>query len=290
MALPPRRSSGTYHDATIYAADAALLDGPHWINDHVIVLAYEYLAHEVYAGRDDLCFVHPGAAAMLIFGDAEDVTDIAGGLGFASKRAIFIPLTDHDGLTEASGGSHWTLLCVSTSTLCVASSDAAGESKKVAGSGGGGGAAGSSEEGAAARPAACSCTFTYFDSMGGGLTRAAQRVADKIGAYFGAVAVQASSPAGAGSVETRVVVGKAPKQMNGYDCGIYVIAMTEFLAATAAAAGLTAGSAAGLTAGVAAGPSVDMTEAVSAAACVAKRRELHRQALLVLRGPTESLR
>ncbi|EFC50534.1 predicted protein [Naegleria gruberi] len=59
--------------------------------------------------------------------------------------------------------------------------------------------------------------FYYFDSMGSMNKSAAKYLASKVAPYFG---VKASN----------LHIAKAPQQKNGYDCGIYVLAMSEYIA------------------------------------------------------------
>ena len=316
-----------YHDATIYPSDAALLAGPHWINDHVITLAFEYLAHEVY-NQDPVsaasrvsdatlspCFVHPGAAAFLIHGDDEDVADIAGGLDLAARDAVFVPLTDH-AASEASGGSHWTLLAYarwgdgggggggggsdgdgrmggqgggagsgtrSVGGAAVGDGGATSASGGGADGGNGGGMAGGVAAGALASASSASSTapstsptpsggtwgFRFYDSgrREGSLSSAARAVARKLAPHMKG-----------GAAGGLAVARDAPTQGNGYDCGVYVIAMAEYLAARLATGGRGGADEGG------GGRDGGMAAVVTAEHVRDKRGVLHEQALKVLAG------
>ena len=317
-----------YHDATIYPSDAALLSGPHWINDHIITLAFEYLAHEVY-NQDPVsaasaapavssatlppCFVHPGAAAFLIHGDDEDVADIAGGLDLTARDAVFIPLTDH-AASEASGGSHWTLLAYARwgdggrggggggggSEWDDRKGGKGGGAGTGTGSGGGGGgahsasgggadggngggvaveAAGASASSASSASSTAPSTspapsggtwgFRFYDSgrREGSLSSAARAVARKLAPHMKG-----------GAAGGLAVAREAPTQENGYDCGVYVVAMAEFLAAGIATDGGGGGGEGG---GARDG---GMAAVVTAEHVRDKRSVLHDQALKVLAG------
>ena len=316
-----------YHDATIYPSDAALLAGPHWINDHVITLAFEYLAHEVYnqdpvsaasaASALPPCFVHPGAAAFLIHGDDEDVADIAGGLDLAARDAVFVPLTDH-AASEASGGSHWTLLAYawwsdgggggggggsdgdgrmggqgggagsgtrSVGGAAVGDGGATSASGGGADGGNGGGMAGGVAAGALASASSASSTapstsptpsggtwgFRFYDSgrREGSLSEAARAVARKLAPHMKG-----------GAAGGLAVARDAPTQGNGYDCGVYVIAMAEYLAARLATGGRGGADEGG------GGRDGGMATVVTAEHVRDKRGVLHEQALKVLAGDT----
>ena len=318
------RAAGVdYHDATIYPSDAALLAGPHWINDHVITLAFEYLAHEVYnqvpvsafSAALPPCFVHPGAAAFLIHGDDEDVADIAGGLDLAARDAVFVPLTDH-AASEASGGSHWTLLAYArwgdgggggggggsdgdgrmggqgggagSGTRSVGGA-AVGDGGATSASGGGadggnaGGKAGGVAAGALASASSASSTapstsptpsggtwgFRFYDSgrREGSLSSAARAVARKLAPHMKG-----------GAAGGLAVARDAPTQGNGYDCGVYVIAMAEYLAARLATGGRGGADEGG------GGRDGGMAAVVTAEHVRVKRGVLHEQALKVLAG------
>ena len=43
-----------------------------WVNDNILVWWFELLAHETYAARKDLCFLHPGASFLCLFEKPEE--------------------------------------------------------------------------------------------------------------------------------------------------------------------------------------------------------------------------
>ena len=99
-------------EATIYAADAALLRARGWLNDSLLSFAGQHLQHRVHAGDQALLFVAPGAVQVLQFEeDADDLRASVLGLGLAGRRVVFLPVNDCTDLerTEA-GGTHWSLL------------------------------------------------------------------------------------------------------------------------------------------------------------------------------------
>ena len=75
--------------------------------------------------------------------------------------------------------------------------------------------------------AAADNAFRHFDSMAGTNRQAARRVYE---------AAAAAAPPGA-----RYVEQPAPQQANGYDCGVYVLALAQLLCARLAAAASSGG-------------------------------------------------
>ncbi|KAG2377413.1 hypothetical protein C9374_009324 [Naegleria lovaniensis] len=64
------------------------------------------------------------------------------------------------------------------------------------------------------------CKFYYFDSGGAMNKRAAQKCIEKMAPHFG----------DCGALDVKLVVKDAPQQNNGYDCGVYVAAMSDYIA------------------------------------------------------------
>lgn len=57
----------SYRAACLWREDVMTLLPGKWLNDNIIVWWYELLAHETYAARKDLCFMHPGATFLCLY-------------------------------------------------------------------------------------------------------------------------------------------------------------------------------------------------------------------------------
>lgn len=57
----------SYKAACLWREDAFSLLPGEWLNDNILVWWYEFLAHETYAGRKDVCLLHPGATFLCLY-------------------------------------------------------------------------------------------------------------------------------------------------------------------------------------------------------------------------------
>ena len=95
----------TYRDATVHLSDLSLVSSSTaWLNDAIVNYWFERLAAE----HDDVLFLAPCAAFMLMHLDALDASEILADTAdnqykrLASSRLSLIPIND--------GGTHWSLL------------------------------------------------------------------------------------------------------------------------------------------------------------------------------------
>ena len=57
----------SYKAACLWREDALTLLPGNWLNDNILVWWYEFLAHDIYAGRKDVCLLHPGASFLCLY-------------------------------------------------------------------------------------------------------------------------------------------------------------------------------------------------------------------------------
>ena len=65
----------SFHAACLWRQDVTTLLPGAWLNDNIIVWWEEAMTHEEYAGRRELCLLHPGAVFLCNF---ETVDECAG--------------------------------------------------------------------------------------------------------------------------------------------------------------------------------------------------------------------
>ncbi|KAI3435908.1 hypothetical protein D9Q98_001966 [Chlorella vulgaris] len=105
----------SYGDVKLQASDVALLDGPHWLNDQIIGFHFEYLAREVHPTQNEMLLV-PGNSTFLLSNlGREGLPVVLKPLGFP-KQLVLFAINDNPDVTEAEGGSHWSLLAYSAAS------------------------------------------------------------------------------------------------------------------------------------------------------------------------------
>jgi hypothetical protein len=62
----------SYHAACLWREDAATLLPGNWLNDNILVWWEELLTHEEYAGRPEICMLHPAAVFLCNFETVEE--------------------------------------------------------------------------------------------------------------------------------------------------------------------------------------------------------------------------
>ena len=104
----------TYHEATLYCSDIEYFRAGAWLNDHIILFAYEYF-HYSSKYKDimeTVCLCHPMNTMLLQYGDMEDLASIANSLEFCTKDYIFVPVNNASFGEFSQNGTHWALLVV----------------------------------------------------------------------------------------------------------------------------------------------------------------------------------
>lgn len=101
----------SFHETLLRQSDVALLQGPHWLNDHIISFYLEYLDLVVFKDNTSMLFISPEVTQCLKIISEEEVNIFLEPLNAATKSFIFFPINDNE--RDAAGGSHWTLLVFS---------------------------------------------------------------------------------------------------------------------------------------------------------------------------------
>lgn len=83
-----------YKNSILWREDTRGVLPGRFMEDNLLVFWIEHLAHEVYAGRSELCFLHPGAFFMIMRNTLEDVADGLQVLALQDRQLVFIPLSD----------------------------------------------------------------------------------------------------------------------------------------------------------------------------------------------------
>lgn len=193
-----------YHDVLLYASDVALFAHSQWLNDNAINFYFQFLYQSLCVARDpsqqqshdassnsDVLFVDPAVVScmMLQCDDDDEYQELGSGLELQQKQLCFIPVNDNEHFGGES--SHWSLLVYRRATH----------------------------------------SFEHFDSSAGHNTRAAKRI---MTTFEKMLWLCSGSSGGAGNravtdAATFVNVHDAPQQRNGYDCGMYVLVVAEYL-------------------------------------------------------------
>lgn len=128
----------SYHDSLLYESDLALLsESTAWLNDRLIAFVYEYLERERYNHESTshlMAFVNPSTVQYLklAVGDLNDaIACFIDPLELNNKKYIFLPLNNNSSL-ESSGGCHWSLLLVDSSSKRLLHFDSIGSNKHIA--------------------------------------------------------------------------------------------------------------------------------------------------------------
>lgn len=207
-----------YKDIVLHDSDVDTLRGPCYLNDQVIVFYLSYLFSS--NKMDDV--LHVGPSISLCLANCEDnkfVEEFAESCKLSSKRLVLFVVNDIEDFDSNDGGNHWSILVYDR----------------------------------------MSNSFLHYDSMTGVNSIAAMKLYDAIKGYMGPGGgvstlqtssslqkkqrkkkknvqaaskhlVNAKTESDAASTSTGLPVFvecKTPQQSNGYDCGLYVLAIAK---------------------------------------------------------------
>ncbi|GLC33886.1 hypothetical protein PLESTB_000814600 [Pleodorina starrii] len=201
-----------YGDVLLREEDVSLLEGPYWLNDQVVAFFFEYLSQEglpaespthgsphqtstatlaTSQSADSVLLVPPTTAFLLMHSPPDVAAEVLAPLKPAQKGLVVLPVNDNDDVDVAVGGSHWSLLIYHRPSNTLRHYDSS----------------------------PCSCS-TVAPAAGGSRRSswAARKMAEAVGPALGA---------GDGSAPRLVEVPCMPRQTNGYDCGVYVLAVAR---------------------------------------------------------------
>ena len=102
----------SYHDVVLRNGDAELLRDEHaWLNDQLIAFQFEYLSRENFIRHQKLLLV-PGATTYLLINAGPEISEIVlAPLHFRRKLLSLFAINNNPDVTQAEGGSHWSLGC-----------------------------------------------------------------------------------------------------------------------------------------------------------------------------------
>lgn len=101
----------SFHDTLLRQSDIELLQGPHWLNDHIISFYLEYLDIVVFNNHKDILFISPEVTQCLKIISQDEINIFLEPLHAVNKSFIFFPINDNE--RDQAGGSHWSLLVFS---------------------------------------------------------------------------------------------------------------------------------------------------------------------------------
>ncbi|KAL6979282.1 Ulp1 peptidase [Sarracenia purpurea var. burkii] len=99
----------SYNDVVLRRSDLDILSGPYFFNDRIIEFYFSYLS-SCYP-HEDILLVPPSIAFWITnCPDIESLEDFLPPLNLSGKKLVIFPINDNNDVTEAEGGSHWSLL------------------------------------------------------------------------------------------------------------------------------------------------------------------------------------
>ncbi|KAL6553990.1 hypothetical protein OROMI_019663 [Orobanche minor] len=200
-----------YKDIVLRASDLDTLRGPCFLNDQIIAFYFTYLSSSINT-KTDMLLVTPSISLWIA--NCEDdkfVEEYFQSCKMSSKRLVLFVVNDNDDFVGGDSGNHWSILVYD-------------RTKNL---------------------------FLHFDSMEGVNNFHAKKLYDAVKEYMGpggeVSRPQTSSsslkkqrnkkksvPSVTGGAKATALPGlprfmecKTPQQSNGYDCGLYVLAIAR---------------------------------------------------------------
>lgn len=196
-----------YKDFVLRSSDVDVLEGPCYLNDQVIGFYFSYLSS--LCNRNDVLFVPPSVCFWLANCDSQSLQDEVEPLEFKSKCIILFVVNDNVDLGGEESGTHWSTLIYDRSQNA----------------------------------------FLHLDTMEGVNHDHASKLYDSVKDFIG------KAPLPSSTVKSTSLKGRnkkkevakqattklepattaepvfkeynAPQQTNGYDCGVYVLAIAK---------------------------------------------------------------
>lgn len=100
----------SFQDSLLRRSDLSLLEGPHWLNDHVIGFAFEFFSSERFKElKDSVVFISPEVTQFIKCSSSEEELSVfLEPLGLSSRSSVFLAVNDN--VSASAGGTHWSLL------------------------------------------------------------------------------------------------------------------------------------------------------------------------------------
>ncbi|KAI4612321.1 hypothetical protein J4E83_007874 [Alternaria metachromatica] len=104
----------SYHDVRVTRADLDSIKSNDWLTDNAIAFWQEYLEREELNAfpKASIVLLRPSMSYMLMQ-SAEPLSLKEVLPNFSHTTHVFLPINDNTDVTQAEGGSHWSLLLVS---------------------------------------------------------------------------------------------------------------------------------------------------------------------------------
>jgi len=218
-----------YYDACIYGRDLKLLeDETAWLNDaclhyHLVCLQQHALGH---SSMKDVILMDPSVVFCLVqqYDEADEFLQFAAQYqNFQYKRRILVPVNDSLASRRVAPGlgTHWSLLLIVLPKSSSSTSSSTTSSDRF-----------SQHRWDAPKTTTLSlCEYFHFDSIGASCNlSAAQAVARQWDQMWKLLNKSASTSSSSTTTAVRVQECQTPRQRNGYDCGLHVLAAAQVLA------------------------------------------------------------
>jgi len=224
-----------YHDAVLYSTDIDILRDHHlWLNDACIHFQMKRYQHELHSGNGNrFLFMDPSIVSYFMHQclSNDELVEFYEGQGilegcicegckafclprqFNLKQVLFLPINDTNALFEfmpgckGAIGTHWSLLIVILLQVSCEEDEQDGLLQPI---------------------------YLHYDSVGNSSNyTAAVAVAKKINLLFTIKKTIHKSSDNTSTVQDGGMVirnCKTPQQINAWDCGIYVLVLTDILA------------------------------------------------------------
>lgn len=108
MSRPDDPTVLSFHESLLRESDVALLEGPHWLNDHIISFYFEYLDMVKFKDDTDMLFLSTEVTQCLKIAPEDEIKVFLDPLDAVDKAVIFFPLNNNE--LDKAGGTHWSLL------------------------------------------------------------------------------------------------------------------------------------------------------------------------------------
>ncbi|KAM1027726.1 hypothetical protein FF1_040427 [Malus domestica] len=167
----------SYNDVVLRRSDLDILSGPYFLNDRLIEF---YLSH-LSSCSEEILLIAPSIAFWMMNAVGQGLHEFLVLLNLPDKKLVIFPVNDNEDVSEARGGSHWSLLAFERD----------------------------------------SNVFVHHDSNGGMNRRHAKKLYDAV-VDFMSVSSSATKP-------TYQECSDSPQQVNGYDCGLFVLAIARVI-------------------------------------------------------------
>lgn len=114
---PPDEALLQYDGVTVYGSDLRNLQEPEWLNDNNLAFVYQYLENTLLQGfhrKDSILLLTPAIAYLLLHSPYPVESVISALPPLDKAKFIFLPINDNPDVHASYGGTHWSLMLVST--------------------------------------------------------------------------------------------------------------------------------------------------------------------------------